>query len=369
MAVTKDVPKHRKIGPYRIEGELGRGGMARVYKGTHESLERHAAIKELLPEAIRDKETQARFNREARALATFRHQNIVTVYDLIEKNDQVFLVMEFVEGPSLLELLRDGPIPSDVVAVLAMQLAAGLDHAHFNRVIHRDLKPANVMITKTGEVKLMDFGIAKDESVDSLTKEGIAIGTPSYMSPEQVTGQKVDPRTDIFSLGVVMYEMLSGEKPFVGKTTGEVFSKIRDGKFKPIAKAAPRTPKALQDIVRKAMAGPVDKRYFDANSMLRELEQYLARTIKMSPSALLVAFLKMRGKISEIEALQHVTSLQLSIVEDLESDKSIANKALGRTGRRWRWALATVVAAGTALYLSHPQWLPLLRVAMRGKYP
>ncbi|MFL5321163.1 MAG: serine/threonine protein kinase [Myxococcaceae bacterium] len=360
MSAPKELPiRHRKIGPYRVDGELGRGGMARVYKGVHESLERTAAIKELLPEAMRDRESQSRFEREARALASFRHSNIVTVYDLIEKSDAYFLVMEYVDGPSLLEILRDGPMPPDVAAVIAAQLCSALDHAHFHRVIHRDLKPANVMITRTGEVKLMDFGIAKDEADSGLTKEGIAIGTPSYMSPEQVTGQKVDPRTDLFSLGVVMYEMLSGEKPFTGKTTGEVFAKIRDGKCAPITKAARNVPRPIANIVKRAMEGPLDSRYFDAAEMLRDLEQYLTSTVKMSPSALLIAFLKMRGKISEVEALKHVTSLQLSIMEELESDRSIEAKAFGRAGRRLRWLLAVGIAAGTGLYFTQQQWLPL----------
>lgn len=368
VSAPKELPiRHRKIGPYRIEGELGRGGMARVYRGTHESLDRSAAIKELLPEGIRDKESVSRFEREARALASFRHSNIVTVYDLIEKNDAIFLVMEFVDGPSLQELLRDGPMPPDVVAVIGAQLCSALDHAHFKRVIHRDLKPANVMITKTGDVKLMDFGIAKDDTGEQLTKEGIAIGTPSYMSPEQVTGQQVDPRTDIFSLGVVMYEMLTGEKPFTGKTTGEVFAKIRDGKCTPIQKDAPNAPRALTKIIRRAMSGPLNDRYFDAAEMLRELEGYLSSAVKMSPSALLVAFLKMRGKITEVEALKHVTSLQLSIAEELESsDRSIESKAFNKRGRRIRWALLFAAGAGTTLYFTQPHWLPWVQVLLKG---
>src|SRR5262249_39643382 len=155
-------------------GELGRGGMARVYRGLHEALQREVALKELLPD-VRDQEAISRFRREALALAGFRHQHIVTLYDLVEKNDSLFMVMEYVDGPTLAELLRGGPLPAEIAAVMGLQLSQALEHAHFRRIIHRDLKPANVMVTRTGEVKLMDFGVAKDEQLEALTREGMAV--------------------------------------------------------------------------------------------------------------------------------------------------------------------------------------------------
>jgi serine/threonine-protein kinase len=138
----------------------------------------------------------------------------------VEKGGTPFLILEFVDGPTLQDLLKQGPLPPVVVAVVGAQLAAALEHAHFHRIIHRDLKPANVMLTRTGEVKLMDFGIARDEEQAALTKTGMAVGTPAYMSPEQVTGSSLDQRTDVYSLGVLLYECLAGVRAFSGQAGG-----------------------------------------------------------------------------------------------------------------------------------------------------
>lgn len=347
--------RHRKIGAYRVLGELGRGGMAQVYRGLHEMIQREVAIKELLPEGQRDKESLSRFRREALALAAFRHQNIVTLYDLVEKNDALFMVMEFVDGPTLQALIKEGPLPPEVAAVIGARIASGLDHAHFRHIIHRDLKPANVMLTKAGEVKLMDFGVAKDVGLEALTQQGMAVGTPSYMSPEQVTGAPVDPRTDLFSLGVVLYEALSGARPFQGRTAGEVFAKIRDGKYTPLHKVAPHVPKPLARIVRRALEVKPQARFPDAAAMRRELELYVAREVGVSHAALLVAFLRQRQKLTETEALAHLTQDELGVLD--------AGGWKRPSGGRLKWALAALVAlagAGTGLYLTHARWAMLL---------
>jgi serine/threonine-protein kinase len=350
---SKEGPKIRKIGPYRLLGELGRGGMAIVYRGIHETLQREVAIKELTAESMRDREAQSRFRREALALAAFRHQNIVTLYDLVEKNDALYMIMEFVDGPTLQQLLKEGPLPPEVVAIIGARVASALDQAHFSRIIHRDIKPANVMLTKSGEVKLMDFGIAKDEGMEALTKEGIAIGTPSYMSPEQVTGSPLDGRTDMFSLGVVMYECLTGARPFLGSTAGEVFARIRDGKYKPIDKLVPHVPPQLEAVVKRCMKVKLDQRYLDAAELRRDLELHLAQRISISHQALVVAFLRHRNKITETEALARLTSHEMEFV------KTFSN--LGRRRGGWAWVAAAVAAAGTALYFTQHLWMPVLR--------
>jgi eukaryotic-like serine/threonine-protein kinase len=345
--------KHKKVGAYRVLGEIGRGGMAQVWRGVHETLQREVAIKELLPESVKDKEALSRFRREALALAAFRHENIVTLYDLVEKNESLFMILEYVNGPTLAQLLKEGPVPPDVAAVIGVQLASALDHAHFSRIIHRDIKPANIMITKSGEVKLMDFGIAKDEGLEALTREGIAVGTPSYMSPEQVMGGQLDPRTDIFSLGVVLYECLTGNRPFVGQTAGEVFARIRDGKYKSVIKANPRVPATLEHVVKRAMKVKLNERYFDAAEMRRDLERFLVKHVSMSHAAMLVAFLRHRNKISETEALARLTNRELAIVETFER--------LERPRRgKLRWVIAAVAVAGAALYFTQQAWLPML---------
>jgi len=351
--------KHRKIGPYRLLGELGRGGMALVYRGVHETLQREVAIKELLPESVRDRETQSRFHREALALAAFRHQNIVTLYDLVEKNDSLFMVMEYVDGPTLASLLKDGPLPADVTAILGARVASALDHAHFSRIIHRDIKPANIMINKAGEVKLMDFGIAKDEGLEQLTKEGIAIGTPAYMSPEQVMGQPLDPRTDMFSLGVVLYECLTGRRPFTGATAGEVFARIRDGRYPPIHKVARHVPPVLEAIVRKLMRVRPGDRYADGSELRRDLELFLSRHVSVSHAALMVAFLRSRNRITETEALARLNHKEMSFVETFEHHRR-------RSGQGWLgWMAAAMAAGAAALYFTQQHWMPLLHALQR----
>ncbi|RKH04669.1 serine/threonine protein kinase [Corallococcus carmarthensis] len=355
--------RHRKIGACRVLGELGRGGMALVYRGLHELLQREVAIKELLPEGQRDQEALSRFRREALALAAFRHQNIVTLYDLVEKNDSLFMVMEYVDGPTLHTLIKDGPLPPDVAAVITARIASALDHAHFRRIIHRDLKPANVMLTKSGEVKLMDFGIAKDVGLEALTQQGMAVGTPSYMSPEQVTGAPLDARTDIFSLGVLLYEALTGVRPFVGKTAGEVFARIRDGKFTPLQKVAPHVPPPLARIVKRALSVKPEARFPDAAAMRRELDLFLAHEVRVSHPALLVAYLRYREKLTETEALAHLTQQELGVLDVFATKKPV------RAPGRFKWVVAALtagaVAAGTGLYLSQSQWAPLLEQLTR----
>ncbi|XXF77047.1 serine/threonine-protein kinase [Myxococcaceae bacterium GXIMD 01537] len=349
--------RHRKIGAYRVLGELGRGGMALVYRGLHEMLQREVAIKELLPEGQRDKESLSRFRREALALAAFRHQNIVTLYDLVEKNDGLFMVMEFVDGPTLHALIKEGPLPPDVAALIAARIASALDHAHFRHIIHRDLKPANVMLTKAGEVKLMDFGVAKDVGLEALTQQGMAVGTPSYMSPEQVTGLPVDPRTDLFSLGVLLYEALSGARPFQGRTAGEVFARIRDGKYPPLSRVAPHVPRPLARIVRRCLEVKPERRFPDAAALRRELDVFLAREVRVSHSALLVAFLRHRQKLTETEVLAHLSQNELSVLD--------AGTWERKPAPRWpKWAvagLAVLACAGTGLYLTHERWATLLQ--------
>jgi serine/threonine-protein kinase len=333
--------------------------MAVVYRGLHEMLQREVALKELLPEGGRDKETMSRFRREALALAAFRHQNIVTLYDLVEKGDSLFMVLELVDGPTLHALIREGPLPADVTGVIAARIASALDHAHFRHVIHRDLKPANVMLTKAGEVKLMDFGIAKDVGLEALTQQGMAVGTPPYMSPEQVTGAPLDGRTDIFSLGVLLYEALSGARPFHGKTAGEVFAKIRDGKYTPLSKAAPHVPAPLARIIQRAMEVNPEDRFPDAAAMRRELDVYLAQEVQVSHAALVVAFLRHRGKLTETEAQQ------LLRPQELDAAAEVFDTPRSRSGGKLKWALAALAAvataAGTGLYFTQAQWAPLVQ--------
>ncbi len=349
----------RKVGDCRILGELGKGGMGVVYRGVHEALQREVAIKELPGELSKNKEALSRFRREAIALAGFRHQNIVTLYDLVEKNDALYMVMELVDGPTLTELLKEGPFPPVVAAVVGVQLAGALEHAHFSRIVHRDLKPANVMVSKRGEVKLMDFGIAKDQQLDPLTKTGMAVGTPAYMSPEQITGGEVDARTDVYSLGLLLYEMLSGVRAYTGSSAGEIFAKVAQGRAPALKKVAPQVPAELRAVVNRATQKDAAKRYFDAAEMRRSLERYVAKQLKIAEPALLVGFLHQRHKVTETEALARLTQTEMTVAQRLEAAPAAA---VAKARRRWPLRLAmAAVALGASAYFSWPWWLPLVQ--------
>src|SRR4026208_1270923 len=205
-----------RIGNCRIVEEVASGGMAVVYRAIQDSLGRTVAIKALKSSAGRGDHIATRFGREARSLANLQHENIIHVYDFHRERGALFIVMEYVQGIDLYDLLEKcGRLPYDVAAIIAMQVARALDYVHYRGIVHRDIKPANVMISRQGGVKLMAFAIARDQGFGDLTQTGTGLGTPSYMSPEQILGDKLDYRTDIFSLGIVLYQLVTGRKPFI----------------------------------------------------------------------------------------------------------------------------------------------------------
>jgi serine/threonine protein kinase len=214
------------------------------------------------------------------------------------------------------------------------------------------------MLTKAGEVKLMDFGIAKDVDLEALTQQGMAVGTPAYMSPEQVTGAPLDPRTDIFSLGVLLYEALTGVRPFQGKTAGEIFARIRDGKYTPLSKVAPHVPAPLAHIVKRALEVRPENRFPDAAAMRRELDLFLAREVKVSHPALLVSFLRQRQKLTETEALAHLTQAELGVLEAYAAERQSRSKR-----GKLKWVVAVVLlslATATGVYITQEQWVPVV---------
>lgn len=349
----------RKVGDCRLLGPLGKGGMAQVYRAVHEGLQREVAIKELTPDAAKNAESLSRFKRESMALAGFRHQHIVTLYDLIEKNDGFYMVMELVDGPTLHELIKEAALPPEAVAVIGLQLSLALEHAHFHHVVHRDLKPGNVMINSWGDVKLMDFGIAQQEDLDRLTRTGIAVGTPAYMSPEQIAGQQVDVRSDIYSLGVMLFEALAGTRPFTGANPGEVFAKVTTGKRERLGKLAPKAPNALVKVIERAMALDPKDRFQDATAMRRSFEELLSR-LDRTPSALLVAFLRSRQRITESEALARLSHTELTQYSQLSPAELAVVKR-----PRWGLALAGGALLG-ALGASFEQWWPRVLALIHG---
>ena len=209
----------RTISHYKILEKLGEGGMGVVYKAEDLKLQRLVALKFLAHHSLKDEEAKARFLREARAAAALQHPNICTVHEVDEAEGQTFIAMAYLEGRELTAEIRDGPLEIERVIDIAVQLAGGLREAHSKGTVHRDIKPANIMPTKNGQAVLMDFGLAQlASSASKLTREGATVGTSAYMSPEQMIGEKVDHRTDIWALGVVLYEMAAGCLPFRGNT-------------------------------------------------------------------------------------------------------------------------------------------------------
>jgi len=229
-----------QLGPYQIIAPLGAGGMGEVYRATDSRLGRDVAVK-ILPEAFaRDTDRVARFGREAKVLASLNHTNIASIYGLEESNGARALVMELVEGPTLSERVKQGPLSLDEALPIAKQIAEGLEYAHERGIIHRDLKPANVKVTADGQVKILDFGLAKALEEEpgeaelqnsptlsaAATRAGVLLGTALYMSPEQARGKCVDRRADIWAFGCVLYEMLAGRTAFAGETVSDTLAAV-----------------------------------------------------------------------------------------------------------------------------------------------
>jgi serine/threonine-protein kinase len=269
----------RKIGSFEIERELGQGGMGVVYLARQPDLERRAVLKTLRRDLSEDPTLEQRFRREARAAASVHHQNVVAVYDCFAWRSERFIAQEYVEGEDLSAALRAVPrLSPRVAALIALELARGLEEIHARGIVHRDLKPSNVLLGHGGETKIADFGIALDGNSEALTQTGHALGTPLYMSPEQLLGERADIRSDLFSLGVVLYEMLTGKTPFAEAEPEEgdsLLRRIQAGRFASPRKLAPETPRALVRLVRACLRAKPKRRIPSATAARRALERHL----------------------------------------------------------------------------------------------
>jgi len=273
-----------KFGPYEILSPLGAGGMGEVYRARDTRLERAVAIKILPAHLSTDPARKLRFEREAKTVSALNHPNICSLFDVGSQDGTDFLVMECIEGESLADRLAKGPLPTEQVLKIGTEIADALDKAHRGGVVHRDLKPANIMITKSG-AKLLDFGLAKPAIAPTtgvtvtntagsspVTEQGTIVGTYQYMSPEQVEGKELDGRSDIFSLGAVLYEMLTGKRAFEGKSPFSVASAILEKEPAPIPSIKPLTPRSLDHVVLRCLAKDPDDRWQSARDLALELK-------------------------------------------------------------------------------------------------
>ncbi len=255
-------------GRYRVERELGRGGMASVYLAHDEELGRSVAVKVLPPHLAADDVFRARFVREARLAGRLSHPNIVRVYDAGEAEGRPFIVMEYVPGSSLAEA---GRLEADRVVALGVQACAGLQHAHESGLVHRDVKPANLLVRDDGVLKIVDFGIARAAESTRHTQAGTLLGTAAYLAPEQLAGRDATPASDVYSLGAVLYELLTGRTPYAFSSLAELAAKQVDGSIAPVRDVAPRVPAELEAAVMHALARDPSFRPASAAELAHEL--------------------------------------------------------------------------------------------------
>src|ERR1700733_676963 len=353
------------IGHYRITGQLGRGGMGVVYEAQDLTLGRRVALKFLPPELSRDRASLDRFLLEARTASALNHPNICTIY-AVEKatadneNEQSFIAMELLEGQSLNEKLASGPLPLDRLLDISIQLADALEAAHAKGIIHRDIKPANIFLTQRGQVKVLDFGLAElarpememetigatQDGPLQLTSPGATVGTISYMSPEQARGEQLDPRTDLFSLGAVIYQMATARLPFPGATSAVIFHAILELDALPVQQVSAVLPPRLDEIIHRLLEKDRDLRYQSAADLrgdLKRLKRDTESGRKVSHSS---------ASVVSVDTVPALASVPVAAARASQSSTVVA--AAGRykvgTGLAALIGVVVLLAAGFGIY-------------------
>ena len=339
-------PAARKsIGAFEVERELGKGGMGVVYLARQPALDRRVVIKGLRRDLGEDDQCEERFRREAQAAAAVHHQNVVSVYDYFSWRGERFICQEFVDGVDLataLELVRR--FEPRIAALIALELARGLEEIHAQGIVHRDLKPSNILLGRAGEVKIADFGIALAGKAPGLTQTGHAVGTPAYMSPEQFLGERVDTRSDLFTFGTLLYEMLAGLPPFRADDESDgLLRQMENRQYTRVGRVAGTTPRSLRRLVRRCLQPRARKRMASALDLRFALERQLG-----SPTPT-----ECRAEISAWLWAQQV-------FEALDQDDAtrLATPVVRKTAKlRWRWAVAAIAASGLFALSAATNWI------------
>ncbi len=286
-----------KIGSFKIVEKIGEGGMAVIYKAVQPSLKRTVVIKKLKDP---NNEIIQRFKKEAFVSASFSQENVLSIYDFIYHGRAYYLVMEYVDGDDLHDIFDYmAPLSPTIAALIIREVAKGLEYTHSKNIIHRDIKPSNILLSREGDVKLIDFGVAKDEAPSKLTLTGMIVGTPSYMSPEQANGEKITNQSDIYSLGVLLYEIITGFKPFSGDTNTAVFANIAKGNFSTPQKYRSDLPYRIVKIIKRCMRKDVSKRYQTTTELIRDLDRFLPWQVQTNKNEILSKFVQQYEKLEQ----------------------------------------------------------------------
>jgi dienelactone hydrolase/predicted Ser/Thr protein kinase len=355
QVITKD---KLIAGKYRIVEEIGRGGMGVVYKAEDIKLKRSVALKFLPPHLMDSPELKERFLIEAQAAAALSHPNICVIHEVGEDEGRPYIAMEFVEGETLRDKVKKGPLKTEEALDIASQIAAGLGEAHRKDIIHRDIKSANIMVTAKGQAKVMDFGLAKLRGGSSLTKSQTTLGTVAYMSPEQARGDELDQRTDLWSLGVVLYEMLAGEVPFKGDRDVSIIYSIVHEEPKSLKARKPPVPEELQQVIARALKKNREARYGSTDDMLKDLKAYQT-ALQMEGSGVLTLKTIARRLRKPRVALPTVAALALL---------SFAGVRFFKHQARVRWAREVAIPEAQKLLELNDCWrnlVPVYRLAER----